>query len=79
MNPMLRMIAQQFMTGQMRNNPMLAQVSQLLNGKTPQQQFETLINCAKSKGFDVNAKMFTDADLQSLGITPPAGVNSPQG
>lgn len=68
MNPMLQMLMQQVMSGQMQNNPMMQTFNQMMAGKNPQQQFETLLNCAKSNGIDINAKMFSQQDMKSLGL-----------
>ena len=62
------MLFQKMMQGQLNNIPEMAQVNQFLTGKTPQQQMETLFNLAKSKGIDVNAKIFTEQDIQTLGL-----------
>lgn len=47
---------------------MAPMIQQMMQGKTPQQQFETLLNCAKSKGIDINKKMFTEDDVKSMGL-----------
>lgn len=54
MNPMVMMLLNKFMQGQLANHPMMAQVNQMLAGKTPEQQRQTIINTAKSFGFDLN-------------------------
>lgn len=71
MQGMIQMIMQQMMTGQMQNNPMMGLFNQMMQGKTPEQQFQTILNSAKSRGIDVNAKMFTEADLRSMGLNIP--------
>lgn len=42
--------------------------NKMMNGKSPEQQFETLLNVARSKGIDVNKKQFTENDLRQLGL-----------
>jgi len=42
--------------------------NQMLRGKNPKAQMETLLNCAKSKGIDINEKRFTEDDLKALGL-----------
>ena len=42
------------MQGQLANHPLMAQVNQMMAGKTPEQQRQTVINAAKSYGFDLN-------------------------
>ena len=54
MNPMLSTLLNKFMQGQLANHPMMAQVNQMMAGKTPEQQRQTVINAAKSYGFDLN-------------------------
>lgn len=75
MNPLVQMLAQRMVQGQLNNMPEMQQVNQLLAGKSSQQQLETLFNLARSKGIDPNAKIFTDNDLRSLGlnISPKQG------
>jgi hypothetical protein len=40
----------------------------MMSGKNQQQQIETLLNAAKSKGIDINEKRFTEADVRALGL-----------
>lgn len=54
MNPMLSMLLNKAMQGQLANHPLMAQVNQMMAGKTPEQQRQTVINAAKSCGFDLN-------------------------
>ena len=54
MNPMVMMLLNKFMQGQLANHPMMAQVNQMMAGKTPEQQRQTIRNVAKSYGFDLN-------------------------
>ena len=56
------------MSGQMQNSPMLAAFNKMMAGKNPQEQFRTLLNAAKNKGVDVEAKIFTKEDLKALGL-----------
>jgi hypothetical protein len=43
-----------FMQGQLQNHPLMSTVNQMMAGKTPEQQRETIRNVAKSRGFDLN-------------------------
>ena len=52
MNP--QMLLNMFMKGQFANHPLMAQVNQMMAGKTPEQQRQTVINAARSYGFDLN-------------------------
>lgn len=67
MNPMLSMLLNKYMQGQFANHPLMATVQQMMAGKTPEQQRQTVINTAKSCGFDLNQ---LPADmLRSAGLT----------
>ena len=52
MNP--QMLLNMFMQGQFQNHPLMKTVQQMMAGKTPEQQRQTIINTAKSYGFDLN-------------------------
>ncbi len=52
MNP--QMLLNMFMQGKFANHPLMATVNQMMAGKTPEQQRETIRNVAKSRGFDLN-------------------------
>ena len=54
MNPMITMLLNKFMQGQFANHPLMATVNQMMAGKTPEQQRQTIINAARSYGFDLN-------------------------
>ena len=54
MNNMLSMLLNRAMQGQLANHPMMATVNQMMAGKTPEQQRQTVINAARSCGFDLN-------------------------
>ena len=49
---MVQMGLQMLMSGKLNNDPRMQQFNQLMNGKTYEQQKETLLNYAQSKGFD---------------------------
>lgn len=68
MNPMLQQLMQQAMAGNLRNNPTMALFNQMMGGKDPQAQMQTLLNCARSRGMDIDAKIFSEADLKTLGL-----------
>jgi len=42
--------------------------NQMMAGKTQQQQLQTLLNAAKSRGVDIHAKQFTEEDIRMLGL-----------
>lgn len=51
---MVQMGLQMLMSGKLNNDPRMQQFNQLMNGKNYEQQKETLLNYAQSKGFDRN-------------------------
>ena len=54
-----------------RFKPQMDMYNQMMNGKNPQQQMQTIMNMAKNSGFDVNKKIFSEQDLQAIGINIP--------
>lgn len=52
MNP--QMLLNMFMQGKFANHPLMKTVHQMMSGKTPEQQRQTVINAARSCGFDLN-------------------------
>ena len=51
---MIQQVAQMFLQGQLRNHPLIQQYNQMMAGKTPEQQKETLLNYAVTRGYDKN-------------------------
>jgi len=51
---MVQMGLQMLMSGKLNNDPRMAQFNQMMNGKNYEQQKQTLLNYAQSKGFDPN-------------------------
>lgn len=66
MNQMLQMLIQQSMAGKFQNSPQMMMYKQMMEGKSSNQQIQTLINLAKSRGLDVNQKVFSEEDLKLL-------------
>lgn len=64
MNPMA--ILNMYMQGQFQNHPLMRTVNQMMAGKTPEQQRETIRNVAKSRGFDLN--QLPPQLLRSMGL-----------
>ena len=62
------MIMNKLMQGQLNRIPEMQQVNQMLAGKSPEQQWQTLLNFAKTQGIDTDAKNFSEADLKSFGL-----------
>lgn len=67
MNGMLSQLMNNLLAGKYKNE--MASFNQMMSGKTPDQQVQTLLNMAQSRGFDINAKMFSEDDLKTFGIT----------
>lgn len=65
MNP--QMLLNMFMKGQFANHPLMKTVNQMMAGKTPEQQRQTVINTARSCGFDLN--QLPPELLRSVGLT----------
>lgn len=65
MNP--QVLLNMFMKGQLQNHPLMATVNQMMAGKTPEQQRETIRNVARSRGFDLN--QLPQELLRSAGLT----------
>lgn len=65
MNP--QVLLNMFIQGKFANHPMMKTVQQMMAGKTPEQQRQTVINVARSYGFDLN-QLPPDV-LQRAGLT----------
>ena len=48
------MLLEMFMQGKFANHPLMKTVNQMMAGKTPEQQRQTVINAARTYGFDLN-------------------------
>lgn len=51
--------------------PQMQMFNQMMGGKTPEQQIETIKNIAQSNGIDLNAKIFSEQDLKMFGLDFP--------
>ena len=71
MSQLLNQLISNFMMGKFQNSPQMQMFNQMMAGKTPEQQMKTILNMAKSKGFDINQKMFSEEDLKGLGLSFP--------
>lgn len=65
---MIQMLINMFLQGTLRNHPMMAQYNQMMQGKNPEQQMQTIMNIAKSKGIDINAPIITEQQARQLGL-----------
>lgn len=70
MNALLGQLLNNFLSGKFKNE--MQTFNQMMSGKDVNQQIQTLLNMAKSRGFDINAKMFSAQDLKTLGLNPPS-------
>ena len=68
---MLNSLITGLIQGQFANHPLMKQVPSMLQGKSRQEQIQTLINTAQTLGLDINEKRFTAEQLQRLGIKLP--------
>ena len=68
MNNLLSNLITKALNNGLQNNPLMNTYNQLMMGKNGKQKLQTLLNVAKSKGFDIDAKLFTEKDLQLLKI-----------
>lgn len=66
---MLENLIQMYMANRIQNDPrIMGPFRQFFAGKNNQQSAQTLINLAKSKGFDPDAKVFSEQDVRALGL-----------
>lgn len=56
------------MAGMFNNHPLMKQFNQMMAGKNREQQAQTLLNLAQSRGIDINKKMFSEQDLKKFGL-----------
>lgn len=68
---MLNSLITGLIQGQFANHPLMKQVQSMLQGKSRQEQIQTLMNTAQTLGLDINEKRFTAEQLQRLGIKLP--------
>mgnify|MGYP003293564191 CR=1 FL=1 len=54
MDGILSTLLNKYMSGQLANHPMMKTVNQMMAGKSLEEQRQTVINTAKSYGFDLN-------------------------
>lgn len=66
MNPLMNKMLQEIMAGRMQGTPMMNLFNQMMSGKSQQEKIQTLLNSARSKGIDINKKIFSENDLKSL-------------
>ena len=76
MNGILGQIMNNFLLGKFK--PQMQMFNQMMAGKTPQQQMQTILNMAKSKKFDTNAIIITEQQAKELGLNLPRKSDSLQ-
>ena len=69
MNALFGQIMSKFLAGKFQ--PQMQMFNQMMSGKTPEQQMQTILNMARSKGIDINQKMFSESDLREFGLSSP--------
>ena len=53
----------------MAQNPQMRSLfNQMMQGKTKEQQMQTILNAAKSNGIDINQKVFPEEFVKMLGV-----------
>lgn len=68
MNNIISNLINQFMNNKLQNTQFMNMFNQMMGGKTREQQIQTLINSAKSRGIDINKKMFSEEDLKKMNL-----------
>ena len=71
MNGLVNLLMNNFINGKLQQMPQMQFFNQMMSGKNPQQQIETIKNIAESRGIDLNAKIFSEQDLKMFGLTIP--------
>ena len=71
MNGLLNLLMNRFINGQLQRMPQMQMFNQMMGGKTPEQQIETIKNIAQSNGIDLNEKIFSEQDLKMFGLDFP--------
>ena len=78
MNALIGQIMNNLLAGKFQ--PQMQMFNQMMSGKTPQQQMQTILNMAKSRKFDTNAIIITEQQAKELGLNIPrkSDINSSQ-
>ena len=71
MNGLVNLLMNNFINGKLQQMPQMQFFNQMMSGKNPQQQIETIKNIAESRGIDLNAKIFSEQDLKMFGLSIP--------
>lgn len=65
------MLINNLLSNKLNMLPQMQTFNQMMSGKNPEQQMQTILNMAKSQGFDINAKIITEAQAKQLGLNIP--------
>lgn len=60
-----------FFKGEFNDNPIVKRIYNMVEGKSDSDKFKILVNMLQSQGFDINQKIFSEADLKRWGIPIP--------
>lgn len=65
------MLINNLLSNKLSSMPQMQMFNQMMSGKNPEQQMQTILNMAKSQGFDINAKIITDQQARQIGLNIP--------
>ena len=71
MNPQMVDFINRFFKGEFNDNPIVKRIYNMIEGKSDSDKFKILVNMLQSQGFDINQKIFSEADLKRWGIPIP--------
>lgn len=72
MNPQMVDFINRFFKGEFNDNPIVKRLYNMVEGKSDSEKLRILINMLQSQGFDINQKIFSEADLKRWGIPIPS-------
>lgn len=71
MGGLMNMLINNLLMNKLNGMPQMQTFNQMMAGKNPEQQMQTILNMAKSQGIDINAKIITEQQAQQLGLNIP--------
>ncbi|MBP5698834.1 MAG: hypothetical protein J6W96_04850, partial [Alphaproteobacteria bacterium] len=71
MNGLVNMLINNLLSNRLNTMPQMQIFNQMMSGKNPQEQFQTIMNMAKSTKFDTNAIIITEQQAKELGLNIP--------
>lgn len=71
MGGLMNMLINNLLMNKLNTMPQMQTFNQMMAGKNPEQQMQTILNMAKSQGIDINAKIITEQQAQQLGLNIP--------